>query len=158
MAGDTLQQGSNDSSGTTGLFPMVVLFAAFAGLLLVTLAAPRATVKPRVFFRQPADGAVVPTTFTVQMGEEGLMLEPAGNVHSGAGHFHILIDQDFIPAGQVIPIGVPEQGYLHFGKAQTETQLTLTPGVHILRLQFADGAHIALSGDQYRTQITVTVK
>jgi len=38
-----------------------------------------------------------------------------------------------------------------------ETTLTLKPGVHVLRLQFANGAHIALDGDQYRDEITVTV-
>src|SRR6185369_3005785 len=33
----------------------------------------------------------------------------------------------------------------------------LTPGDHVLRLQFANGAHIALDGDQYRAEIHVTV-
>ena len=33
---------------------------------------------------------------------------------------------------------------LHFGKAQTETQLTLAAGKHTLTLQFGDGGHIVL--------------
>jgi len=115
-------------------------------------------VPPRVFFLEPADGATVPATFTVKMGEEGLKVEPAGEVHSGAGHFHILVDKDFIPAGQPIPVDATDQGYYHFGKAQRETQLTLPPGTHTLRLQFADGAHMALDGDQYRAEIRVTVQ
>jgi hypothetical protein len=31
-------------------------------------------------------------------------------------------------------------------------------GVHTLRLQVANGAHIALEGEQYRDEITVTVR
>jgi hypothetical protein len=34
----------------------------------------------------------------------------------------------------------------------------LEPGEHVLRLQFANGAHIALDGPAYRDEITVTVK
>ena len=70
----------------------------------------------------------------------------------GAGHFHILVDTDFIPAGQVIPT---DEQHLHYGKGQTEISLELEPGEHTLRLQFADGAHTALEGGQYRDTITV---
>jgi hypothetical protein len=35
---------------------------------------------------------------------------------------------------------------MHYGKAQTEAELTLTPGVHTLCLQAADGSHVALEG------------
>ena len=30
---------------------------------------------------------------------------------------------------------------MHFGKGQTEAALALTPGEHVLSLQFADGIH-----------------
>ena len=46
---------------------------------------------------------------------------------------------------------------IHFGQGQLTTTLDLEPGEHTLRLQFADGAHIALDGDQYRDEITVVV-
>ena len=103
----------------------------------------------------PTDNAVVPPIFTVEMGAEGLTVEPAGEVHEGAGHFHILIDTPFIDPGEVIP---KDDTHLHFGQGQTSTELTLTPGQHILRLQFANGAHEALDGDQYRDEITITVQ
>lgn len=109
----------------------------------------------RVFFASPADGATVPATFTVEMGAEGLTIEPAGDVHEHAGHFHILIDAPFIEPGEIIP---KDDTHLHFGQAQTSAELTLTPGDHVLRLQFADGAHTALEGDQYRAEITVHVE
>ncbi len=119
-----------------------------------TAAATEAPVAPRVYFRVPTDNAIVPPIFTVEMGADGLTVEPAGAVHPNAGHFHILIDTPFIDAGQTIP---KDNTHLHFGGGQTSAQLELTPGDHVLRLQFANGEHIALDGDQYRAEIHVKV-
>jgi formylglycine-generating enzyme required for sulfatase activity len=107
-----------------------------------------------VRFTSPADGATVPPVFEVSMEAVGLMVEAAGEIHEGAGHFHILVDTDFVAPGELIPF---DEGYLHFGQGQSTTTLELEPGVHTLRLQFANGAHMALEGDQYRDEITVTV-
>lgn len=120
-----------------------------------TTAETTASVAPHVYFISPTNGETVPATFTVKMGADGLTVEPAGTVHAGAGHFHILIDQPFIAAGQAIP---KDDTHLHFGQGQTTAQLTLAPGKHTLRLQFANGDHIALDGAEYRDEITVTVK
>ena len=109
----------------------------------------------RVFFAEGIDGETVPATFTVEFAAEGLTVEPAGEAHEGAGHFHIIVDDDFVPAGEVIP---NDETHRHFGLGQTEAELTLEPGEHVLRLQFADGTHIALEGDQYRDEITVNVE
>ncbi|MEZ4614516.1 MAG: DUF4399 domain-containing protein [Caldilineaceae bacterium] len=105
-------------------------------------------------FVAPLDGAVVAPTFVVTMAATGLVVEPAGAIHPDAGHFHILVDTDFVPAGDVI---ITDDQHIHFGKGQMTTTLTLEPGEHLLRLQFANGAHIALDGDEYRDTITVTV-
>ena len=107
-----------------------------------------------VRFAQPADGQTVPASFDLEMEAIGLVVEPSGEINEGAGHFHILVNTDFIPAGQVIPT---DERHLHFGQAQTSAELDLPPGEHTLRLQFADGAHIALEGEEYRDTITVTV-
>jgi hypothetical protein len=112
------------------------------------------TSEPHVRFVRPLDGATVSPTFEVQMEATGLKVEPAGAIHDNAGHMHILVDTDFVEAGEVIPF---DKDHLHFGKGQLTTVLTLTPGIHVLRLQFANGGHIALEGDQYRDTITVTV-
>jgi hypothetical protein len=110
--------------------------------------------EPGVRFVRPLDGAVVSPTFEVEMAATGLTVEPAGEIREGAGHMHILVDTDFTPPGDVI---LTDEQHLHFGKAQLTTTLALEPGVHVLRLQFANGAHIALEGEQYRDTITVTV-
>jgi len=107
-----------------------------------------------VRFVQPLDGAVVSPTFDVVMEAPGLTVEPAGEIHEGAGHMHILVDTDFVEPGELI---ISDEQHLHFGKAQLSTSLTLTPGVHVLNLQFGNGAHIALEGEEYRDTITVTV-
>ena len=88
------------------------------------------------------------------MSATGLVVEPSGAINEGAGHFHILVDTDFVAAGQIIPT---DEQHLHYGKGQLTASLELTPGEHTLRLQFADGAHTALEGDAYRDQITVVV-
>ncbi|MFN8486802.1 MAG: DUF4399 domain-containing protein [Caldilineaceae bacterium] len=109
---------------------------------------------PHVFFKTPANGAIVPPHFTVEMSATGLTVEKAGQIHPNAGHMHILVDTDFVPAGDVI---INDAQHLHFGKGQLTTPITLTPGIHVLHLQFANGAHVALDGPQYRDTITVTV-
>ena len=63
---------------------------------------------------------------------------PAGEIIDGTGHHHIFINQDFTPAGQVIPT---DDTHRHFGKGQTEAVLDLPPGNYKLTLQFADGLH-----------------
>lgn len=108
----------------------------------------------RVFFLQPTTNAVIPITSTVVIGYEGVEVQAAGAVQEGAGHLHILVDEDFVEAGQGMPA---DAGHLHLGDGSAETELVLTPGSHVLRLQFANGAHIALAGDQYRDEIYVNV-
>ena len=120
----------------------------------ITVVVEAGTVSPSVGFELPADGATVSSPFDVVMASAGLVVEPSGEINEGAGHFHILVDTDFIPAGQVIPT---DDRHLHYGQGQTAVSLELEPGEHTLRLQFADGAHIALEGDQYRDTITVVV-
>ena len=121
----------------------------------ITVVVEAGEVSPSVGIEQPADGATVSTTFKVEMAATGLVVEPSGEINEGAGHFHILVDTEFIPAGQVTPT---DEQHLHFGKGQTAVYLELEPGEHTLRLQFADGAHIALEGDQYRDTVTVVVE
>ena len=103
----------------------------------------------------PTTGATVPPTFTVVMAASGINVEPAGVVNEGAGHFHLLIDEPFVAAGEVV---AADETHLHFGKAQLTATLTLEPGEHLIRLQLANGAHQALAGDQYRAEVQVIVE
>jgi hypothetical protein len=105
--------------------------AALAGLLAVSGAAQAASVS----FVQPADGATVSNPVHVVFGVDGMKIAPAGTMTEGTGHHHLLVDGKPLPKGEVIPANDKS---LHFGKGQTETDLTLPPGDHTLTLQFGD--------------------
>ncbi len=109
---------------------------------------------PRVFFIEPKDGAVVANPFTVKFGLEGLALKPAGDATPDSGHHHLIIDSGPVAKGELIE---KSETSLHFGKAQTETQLTLAAGKHTLTLQFGDGGHLSY-GPALSSTITVEVK
>jgi hypothetical protein len=47
--------------------------------------------------------------------------------------------------------------HIHFGRGQTEKELSLPAGKHKLTLQFADGLHRSY-GSKLASTITVTVK
>jgi hypothetical protein len=109
----------------------------------------------RVFFTAPADGSTVSGPVHVTLGAENFTVEPAGEVKAGAGHLHIMVDTDCLPAGTVIP---NDANHLHYGKAQLEADLELAPGPHTLCLQAADGAHTALAGEGLTHVIRITVE
>lgn len=109
----------------------------------------------RVFFTNLNDGDTVDSPVTVQWSAENFTIEPAGEVRAGAGHLHIMVDADCVAAGQIVPA---DDNHLHYGKAQTEATLELTPGDHTLCLQAADGAHSALAGDGATQVVTITVR
>jgi hypothetical protein len=105
---------------------------------------------------KPADGATVSSPFQVVWAASGLIIEQAGRaIRPGAGHLHLLINEEFVPGGELIPT---DDTHLHFGKGQTSTDLTLEPGEYTLRLQMANGGHLAHEGEEYHDEITVTVR
>ncbi|MGN6266862.1 MAG: DUF4399 domain-containing protein [Ginsengibacter sp.] len=108
-----------------------------------------------VFFKNLKDGQTVSSPVKVEMGANGISVDSAGAVKPNSGHFHILIDaEDSIAVGQVI---AKDSSHLHFGNAQQEASLTLSPGKHKLALQFADGAHRSY-GNKLDQVISITVK
>ncbi|HTK99413.1 MAG TPA: DUF4399 domain-containing protein [Pseudomonadales bacterium] len=138
-------------------FPMMI------ALMLVSFAAAAADVPlspspagASVFFVEPADGATVPATFTVKFGVKGMTIAPAGTDQPNSGHHHLLIDVAEAPdMKQPLPAN---EHVVHFGKGQTETQVTLPPGKHTLQLVFANYLHIPHDPPVVSKQITVTVK
>jgi phosphate-selective porin len=124
--------------------------------LAISASAFAAAPATKVFFVSPVDGATVSTTFDMKFGQSGLTVSPAGKDvdNKMAGHFHVLVDSLFFPAGQVIPA---DATHVHYGKAQMGGSLTLTPGAHTLTLQFADGAHRSF-GEPLSQTIKVNVK
>jgi hypothetical protein len=105
-------------------------------------------------FVTPKDGDTVSSPFMVRFAVKGMEVAPAGEIKPGTGHHHILIDTDPVADNAVIP---NDAQHKHFGKGQTETELTLPAGEHTLSLQFADGAHRSY-GEAYRKTIRITVK
>ncbi len=109
-------------------------------------AAPAATTAdapstaPRVFFVEPADGATVGTLVNLRFGHENFTIEPAGDgaIHAGAGHHHVGLDTQCLPAGEVIPKADP---WVHFGDGTAEIEFALSPGPHTLTIQIGDGEH-----------------
>jgi hypothetical protein len=121
----------------------------------MAMALPAVPAGAKVYFKNLKDGQKVKSPFKVEMGLDGLKLDTAGAIVAGSGHHHLLIDAgDSIPSGQVVP---KDATHLHFGKAQSSTDVTLPAGKHVLTLQFADGIHRSY-GSKLATTITVTVK
>jgi hypothetical protein len=107
-----------------------------------------------VYFVEPNDGAELTSPFTVKFGVKNLLVEPAGEIKAGSGHHHLLINLDSTPSGESIPA---DQTHLHYGKAQTEAQITLEPGNYKLTMQFANGAHQSYGPELSKT-INIIVK
>lgn len=106
-----------------------------------------------VYFKNIAEGATVKSPLKVEMGANMIKVDSAGPVIEGVGHHHLIIDgTDSIPAGVVVP---KDSTHIHFGNGQTETEITLSPGMHKLTLQFADGLHRSYGG---KMTATVNVK
>ena len=103
---------------------------------------------------EPVDGATVSSPFKVRFGAQGLTVAPAGEVAANSGHHHLLINLDALPEGQSVPF---TEQHLHFGKGQTETEVSLKPGSYKLTAQFANGAHQSY-GKPLSQTITITVK
>ncbi len=106
-----------------------------------------------VFFRNLKDGDTVTSPFKVEMGVEGMEVEPAGELAKNKGHHHILINH---PANEKGAVVAADSTHIHFGKGQTETELDLTPGDYMLTLQFADGFHRSY-GEKMSKSIRITV-
>ncbi|MCI2809928.1 DUF4399 domain-containing protein [Eoetvoesia caeni] len=124
-----------------------------AALLLASGAMSYAA-EGRAFLIAPTDGATVSSPFAVKFGVEGKTVAPAGDQTPNSGHNHLIIDGGSVPAGQVIPA---DSTHLHFGKGQTETELTLPKGKHTLTTQFADYSHKSF-GPEWSQTITITVQ
>ena len=120
---------------------------------LVIQAAPKGA---KAYFISPKDGDTVGRTFTVRFGLKGMGIAPAGFNVPETGHHHLIIDDKKLPqAGVPMP---PTDNLKHFGKGQSETQLTLPPGKHTLRLVLGDWLHVMHDPPVASELITITVK
>ena len=109
--------------------------AATPSAATATAMAPAAGAE--VYIISPRDGETVSGPVTVRFGLKGMGIAPAGVKFDNTGHHHLLIDTDSANCDLHAPLPATDKS-LHFGKGQTETVLTLTPGKHTLELLFAD--------------------
>ena len=107
-----------------------------------------------VDFVEPKNGAIVSSPFKVIFAVTGMNVAPAGDMTPNTGHHHLLINAESIPEGTVIQM---DEMHKHFGKGQTETEVTLPPGKYKLTMQFANGAHQSY-GPKLEKSIQVIVK
>ena len=119
---------------------------------LISKAAPDA----KVYFIEPADGAVLGKTFSVKFGLSGMGVAPAGTDREHTGHHHILIDLDALP-DMTRPLPANDN-IKHFGGGQTEIVLTLAPGTHTLQLLLGNHLHIPHDNPVMSEKITITVE
>lgn len=129
-------------------------------LSAVALAAALVTVSPlaaaaEAYLISPQDGETVSSPFVVRFGLKGMGVAPAGIDMPGTGHHHLIIDAPLPPAGQPVPF---DDQHKHFGKGQTETELSLPPGEHTLQLILGDHTHVPHDPPVASKQIRIRVR
>lgn len=139
-------------NGTWLILAAVACAAGGALALAQDMAKPPAGASVKI--TSPANGAIVKSPVKVTMAVHGMEINPAGPLKEGTGHHHLVIDTIPPPAGVAVPADTQN---LHYGKGQTEAELTLTPGIHTITAAFADGVH-RVYGPQMTDTIVIKVE
>ena len=140
----------------TYLVAALVLGTLFGGSAALAQERTPSPAGAEAYIISPKDGATVDNPVRVQFGLKGMGIAPAGIKFDNTGHHHLLIDTD-APADQSAPLPASDK-IVHFGKGQTETTVTLTPGKHTLQLLLGDSNHVPHSPPVLSKKITITVK
>lgn len=117
---------------------------------------PRLTAE--AYFANLKDGDRIETPYLVKFGlSGGWGLAPIAKPgQRKSGHHHLLVNRDLpLDFKQALPFN---DQYIHFGKGQMETVLTLPPGEYTLRMLLADQQHLPHFVYSKPTRITVTRK
>ena len=109
----------------------------------------------KVYFINIKNGDILKSPFLVQFGLVGKGVAPAGVDRKNTGHHHLLINVDKIDYNMPIPSSAQ---HLHFGLGQTETNLDLPSGKHILQLVLGDKYHVPHQPPLMSQKIEVTVE
>lgn len=116
---------------------------------------PEPLPRPEIYFRAPANGAMVSSPFAVVFGLRHYGVAPAGVNLARTGHFHILVNVEPPAPGEIIPA---DGRHIHYGAGQIETTLELSPGTYTLRLVLADHEHRVIGPDLVSRPLRVTVR
>ena len=133
----------------------LALFCA-AGVFAAQMPKTKAVAGTKVYIVSPKNGDTVTSPFTVVFGLKGMGVAPAGINQAETGHHHLLIDVATMPDMNV-PLPATDN-IKHFGKGQTETEVTLPPGRHTLQLVLGDYLHTPHDAPVVSEKITITVK
>jgi Domain of unknown function (DUF4399)/Family of unknown function (DUF6130) len=112
----------------------------------------------KVFFKEPANGAMVKSPVHIVFGSDMFTIAPVPEgevttVRANTGHYHLGVDTDCLAAGSVIPKANP---WVHFGKGNDNIDMQLTPGPHKLVVQAGDDKHATMTGLCEVINVTVT--
>jgi uncharacterized protein DUF4399 len=135
------------------LLALGVCLVAVTAFAADRMAAPAGA---EVYFIAPQNGAKLHSPVTIKFGLKGMGIAPAGIKFDNTGHHHLLVDTDVSELKLDAPMPATDK-IVHFGKGQTETTLTLTPGKHTLQLIFADYLHQSFDPPLTSKKITITV-
>jgi hypothetical protein len=113
---------------------------------------------PRVYFSEPANGAMVKSPVRVVFASDQFTIAavPQGEVkevRANTGHYHLGTDTKCLPVGTAIPKADP---WIHFGMGNNTIEMQLTPGPHTLVVQAGDDKHTTITGLCETINITVT--
>lgn len=123
---------------------------------------PWQAVQPRMsaeaYFTNLRDGDKIETPFLLKFGlSGGWGLAPITKAaRAKSGHHHLLINRP-LPLNFKEALPFNEQ-YIHFGKGQMETVLTLAPGTYTLRMLLANEKHLPHFVYSPPTTVTVSKK
>ena len=112
-------------------------------------AAEESSAEPRVFFVAPRDetdhATEIPLGFTfgVENFEIGAVPEEVTSVRDGVGHYHLGVDAECLPAGEIIPSADP---WVHFGDGSDGMEMQLEGGEYRFTVQIGDDEHRTLEG------------
>lgn len=113
-----------------------------------------------VYFVNLKDNDTVSSPLTVVFGLKGMGVAPAGvdlAKFPNVGHHHLFVDAPLTK--EIEKDGIPaDKNHIHFGKGQTEAEIKLEPGKHVLQLVFADPSHVPHNPVVVSKPITVNVK
>ena len=135
----------------------LIITALLTGASCLALAQER-TPSPagaEVYIISPNNGARVHSPVLVQFGLKGMGIAPAGVKFDNTGHHHLLVDTE-VPTNLAAPLPTTDK-IVHFGKGQTETMLTLSPGKHTLQLLLGDMNHVPHDPPVTSKKVTITV-
>lgn len=132
--------------------------AAVAARVLHPWQAPTPAGTAEAYFTNLKSGESIETPFLLKFGlSGGWGLAPISKPLGGkSGHHHLLVNRD-LPLDFKAALPFNEQ-YIHFGKGQMETVLTLAPGTYTLRMLLADDKHLPHFVYSKPLKVTITKK